>query len=240
MRDIIEGIAFDLDGTLYPNYRLNIRLLPFILKEWRFLSAFGKTRQIIRKEQETNFILHSDFYQYQAEILESVSKISGTRKSSQSNKNSAENIKEKADRLIYRGWEPLFKKIKLFKNVKETLSAFKKAGLKMGLLSDFPPETKLKYLNIDSYWDAVLCSECCGSLKPHPLSFIKLAQVMKLPCSSILYVGNSHPYDVAGAAAAGMKTAWIKSPFIPNNVKKRPKPDFSFHSYRQLHDFVLN
>jgi len=222
----IEGIGFDLDGTLYPNYRMNIKLIPFILKESRLLSAFGKTRTIIRKEQESN-LQQGDFYEYQAKITAKI--LSEEPKL----------LNEKIDRLIYRGWEPLFKTVKLFKGVIETLSSLKKAGYKLGLLSDFPPETKLEYLNLSGIWDAVLCSERCGALKPHPLSFKELAADMGLQPEKILYVGNSRKYDVTGAAGAGMKTAWIKSPFFPGSGKKKPKPDFSFSNYRQLHDFMI-
>jgi len=237
MHGTIEGVAFDLDGTLYPNYRLNVRLLPFILKEWRFLSAFGIARNIIRSEQTQGKLTQGDFYMYQAEKLSEVLSASG--KKNPRGVYSAESLKEKTDLLIYRGWEPLFKKIKLFKGVKEILAALKKSGYKLGLLSDFPPETKLKYLDIDSYWDAILCSECRGALKPHPKSFMDLAEAMSLPCGKILYVGNSRPYDVAGAAAAGMKTAWIKSPLFPGGGTKKPSPDFFFHAYRQLFNFMI-
>jgi len=223
MREGIEGIAFDLDGTLYPNYRFNIKLLPFIIKEMRFLSAFGKARTIIRKEQKNASSFHNTgFYDYQAEITGKI--LSAP----------AEAIKEKIESMIYRGWEPIFKKVKLYKNVIETLNALKKEGFKLGLLSDFPPEAKLEYLGLDGIWDAVLCSERCGALKPHPLSFKELALAMGLSCEKILYVGNSRSYDVAGAAGAGMKTAWIKSPFIPGNGFKKIKSDFSFAGYRQL------
>ncbi|MCL2808933.1 MAG: HAD family hydrolase [Treponema sp.] len=228
MRDNIKGIAFDLDGTLYPNYRLNIKLIPFILKEWNLLSAFGKARKIIRKEQEsTDAPPIPDFYNYQIEITAKLLSVPPAP------------LKEKIERLIYRGWEPLFKKVKLFKGARETLEVFKKEGYKLGLLSDFPPETKLEYLGINGIWDAVHCSERCGALKPHPLSFIKLAQAMSLPPENIIYVGNSRSYDVAGAAKAGMKTAWIRSPLFPGNGLKTPKPDFSFHNYRQLYDFMI-
>ena len=222
----IEGIGFDLDGTLYPNYRMNLKLIPFILKESRLLSAFGKTRNIIRKEQKTH--LHQgDFYEYQAEITAKILSVE------------PQQLKEKIDLLIYRGWEPLFKTVKLFNGVIKTLNAFKNAGFKLGLLSDFPPETKLEYLGLSGIWDAVLCSECCGALKPHPLSFEKLAASLNLQPEKILYVGNSRRYDVAGATKAGMKTAWIKSPLFPGSGKKKPKPDFSFSSYRQLYDFMI-
>jgi putative hydrolase of the HAD superfamily len=227
MQNGIEGIAFDLDGTLYPNHSLNLRLVPFVLKEWRLLSAFGKARNIIRKEQEEKpSELCGDFYGYQARITAGFLSAS------------AEIIKQKIDLLIYRGWEQHFKKIKLFKHSKETLVALRNAGYKMGLLSDFPPETKLKYLGIYETWDAVLCSEQCGALKPHPKSFIDTANAMALPPEKILYVGNSHSYDVRGAAKAGMKTAWIKNRFASESGKS-PKPDFSFHNYRQLFDFML-
>ncbi|MCL2806133.1 MAG: HAD family hydrolase [Treponema sp.] len=225
MRKDIEGVAFDLDGTLYPNYRLNIRLVPFILKEWHLLSAFGKTREIIRKNQENN-PLPGDFYRYQAEITAKILSVE------------PEELQEKITRLIYRGWEPLFKSVKLFSGVHETLGALKKTGCKMGLLSDFPPEAKLINLGVSGYWDVVLCSEHFGALKPNPLSFIKLAEAMSLPAEKILYVGNSHRYDVAGAAGAGMKTAWIKPALMPKG-NKNPKPDFIFSNYRQFNNFML-
>jgi len=225
MRGNIKGVAFDLDGTLYPNYRLNIRLLPFILKEWRLLSAFGKARNIIRGEQEKGLIPKSDFYEYQAEITAKILSLK------------ADIIKEKIEKIIYRGWEPLFKGLKLFNKIHETLDALKKAGYKLGLLSDFPPETKLENLNLTGYWDTVLCSEHYGALKPHPLSFTKLAEAMSLPPDKIIYVGNSHRYDVIGAARTGMKTAWIKPALA--FAGKKPKPDFSFHSYRHFFEYML-
>jgi len=227
MRNNIEGIAFDLDGTLYPNYRLNIRLFSFLIKEWRLLSAFGKVRKIIREKQNEGKLAEGDFYDYQAEELSKILPFEPVY------------LKDIVNSLIYKGWEPLFKKIKLFKNVKETLVSLKSAGFKMGLLSDFPPEIKINHLGIDDIWDVVLCSEICGAIKPHPLSFEKLAGSMSLPYEKILYVGNSRPYDVAGAAALGMKTAWIKSPFFPGRGTKEPKPDFAFHNYRQLYNFMI-
>jgi len=241
MRDGIEGIAFDLDGTLYPNHQFNALLLPFILKEFRLLSAFGRARIIIRKEQENPDFTpkQGSFYTHQAEIT---AKIMGIPSDSQS----ISNLQSKIDTLMYRGWEPLFKKVKLFKKAVETLAAFKQAGYKLALMSDFPPETKLEYLGLANFsgsgeavWDAVLCSEHCGALKPHPLPFAETAKALSLPPEKILYVGNSRSYDVRGASNAGMKTAWIKSPLFPGKGFKHPKADFVFSNYRQLYDFML-
>jgi putative hydrolase of the HAD superfamily len=224
MRNGIEGVAFDLDGTLYPNYRFNVKLLPFLLKEWRLLSAFGKARKIIRQEQEISPLPRVDFYEYQAD---KTAKVLGVQ---------PQPMRERIERLIYKGWEPLFKKVKLYDHSVETLAALRKAGYKLGLMSDFPPETKLENLSISGIWDTVLCSENFGVIKPHSLPFIELASAMSLPCEKILYVGNSYSYDVVGAARVGMKTAWIT--FLSG--KKKPKPDFIFSNYRQLFNFMVN
>ena len=216
-------IGFDLDGTLYPEYRLNVRLIPFLLKDQRLLRAMGRARAMLRE----NGLYEGDFYDLQARLMGELLN------------EPAEKLIERTERLIYRGWEPHFKKISLFHHVRETLDAFRKERIKMGLLSDFPPETKLENLKIGGYWEAVICSERVGRLKPDPAPFLELASRLKTEPKNILYVGNSVSYDVKGARGAGMKTALIRPGW-----KKRPSPedaaDFTFHDYRQLCDYVLS
>ena len=217
-----SALAFDLDGTLYPAYRLNFRLVPFILKEQRLMRAMDRARKQLRRDTAYD----GDFYDLQARLMGEMLD------------EPYEVLKEKIERLIYRGWEPLFKKVRLFPHLRESLDAFRNAGIKMGLLSDFPPETKLENLKLGGYWDVVLCSEAVGRLKPDPASFLELASRLETPADRILYVGNSVIYDVGGARNAGMKTALIRSRW------KRPAlefiPDFVFYDYRQLRDYVLS
>jgi len=225
----ISAVAFDLDGTLYPNYRLNIRLLPFICAHAPLLAAFARARVIIRRRQEQSPAdVPPDFYDYQARLTADLLHAP------------PEQVKEKIDRLIYRGWEPYFLKIKLFPYVRELLAELRTAGLKLGLLSDFPPETKLKNLGFADCWDAVLCSEYTGAIKPALRPFTELAQALQCPPEQILYVGNSRSYDVEGARRAGMKTALFTGPFSGNrSAAGKSGADFTFQSYRQLRDFVL-
>ncbi|MDR0495783.1 MAG: HAD family hydrolase [Treponema sp.] len=221
----ISAVAFDLDGTLYPNYRFNIRLLPFLCRHLRLMAAFGKARNIIRDEQEQSpSFIQPDFYDHQARLVASLLRAE------------PEQTQEKINRLIYRGWEPYFLKIRLFPHVRELLTDLRAAGLKLALLSDFPPETKLKNLGLAGCWDAVLCSESIGALKPALRPFTKLAEALGCPPEQVLYVGNSGLYDAAGAGRAGMKTALITRCIVHSG---KSKADFSFHSYRQLRDFVL-
>jgi putative hydrolase of the HAD superfamily len=229
MRQGMNAVAFDLDGTLYPNYRLNIRLLPFLCRHGPLLAAFARARSIIRREQKQSpgGVL-PDFYDYQARLAAALLHAP------------PEQIKEKIDRLIYRGWESHFFKIKLFPHVREVLAEMRTAGFKLGLLSDFPPETKLKNLGFADCWDAVLCSERAGAIKPALQPFAELAQALQCPPEQILYVGNSRPYDVDGARQAGMKTALFTGHFSGNRcIAGKTRADFTFSSYRQLRDFVL-
>ena len=224
---MFTAVAFDLDGTLYPDIHLFVQLVPFFLKEWRLLRALNKTRLYLRKTMAYD----GNFYDTQARLMGEILH------------QPAEKVKERTEWLIYRGWEPFFEKIKLFSYVKETLDSFHQKGIRMGLLSDFPPEKKLENLKIAGYWDAVVCSEIAGRLKPDPLPFLALAGEMEVPPEDILYVGNSISYDVEGARKAGMKTALIRSGIFrrfPGSKRRTSLPDFTFFDYRQLRDYVLS
>ena len=228
----VKAVAFDLDGTLYPNCRLYVRLLPFIFKHGHLLSAFGKARDQIRREQEESpASVRQNFYDYQALLT--------ARKLNKP----AEKIREQIENQIYRGWEPYFLKIKLFPYVKELLLKLRETGYKTGLLSDFPPENKLKNLGIRDCFNTVLCSENTGAIKPAIQPFLSLAENLGCRPEEVLYTGNSYNYDIIGARRAGMKTALLvkriqykKASFTQ---KKGNAADFLFCDYRQFCNFVL-
>ncbi|MDR2794069.1 MAG: HAD family hydrolase [Treponema sp.] len=228
----IDAVAFDLDGTLYPNYRFYVRLIPFAVQEYRLLHAFGKARSILRSVRVGDPLYEQEFYETQAFLMARIF----NRNADQSETAA---MRKEIERLIYRGWEPVFKNVRLFPHVPEVLSALKRKGLKLGLLSDFPPEQKLKFLGLSGIWDAVLCSEETGRLKPDPKSFMALSEKLGVHPARILYVGNSKRYDVAGATRTGMKTA-LKVPFLLKCFNKPfDEKNFVFYDYRYLFDYVI-
>jgi putative hydrolase of the HAD superfamily len=229
MKRRFDGVAFDLDGTLYPNYRFYIRLIPFILKEHRLLRALGKARDILRSKAQgqDSPIGEGSFYTQQARIMGEILHLD------------PETVQQQVEKLIYRGWEPLFKKITPYPHVRETLLALRERGIKLGLLSDFPPEVKLENLKLAGLWDRVLCSEQVGRLKPDPAPFLELAKQLDSTVDRILYVGNSVPYDIIGAKKVGMKAALITSPFR-KRIIHNGNADFVYVHYRQLYDYVLS
>ena len=236
MEQKFDAVAFDVDGTLYPNYRFYLRLLPFIVRETAFLLAFGKARNLIRAARDKAAELlalpaGASFYRIQAGLMAKILKKDLCA------------IEEKVDRLIYRGWEDLFCGVRLFAHARETVAAFRKRGLKTALLSDFPLGKKVENLKIGGLWDIELCSEEVGMLKPDPRSFVELEQRLGIPAGRILFVGNSIRCDIAGAKNAGMQAALIsRNPLLSLKARHAVggrRPDFIFSDSRQLQAFVL-
>ena len=228
MKFDISAVAFDIDGTLYPAWRLNIRILPFVVRHLRFMRAFNRARTEIRLHQgEMPGGKYGGFFDFQTELI------------SKYLKKPPGQVKAFLEKTIYSDWKDMFKSIKPYRFAKEAVIEFKKRGLKIGILSDFIPEQKNDIWGILPYCDAVLGSEEVGALKPSPVPFKALADILGVPCTKILYVGNNVKYDVAGAKAVGMRTACIKNRFLSFLSKKTVKPDIYFSNYRQLLKFML-
>jgi putative hydrolase of the HAD superfamily len=222
----IKGVAFDLDGTLYPNYRFYRRLVLSFFAHPRFFGAFATVRHQLHREGTGTSL--SAFLEEQSAMMAA---ILGEEKGL---------IRQKIDRLVYRDWEEKFSGIRLFPRVKETLAVFRQAGLTLALLSDFPPVRKITLLELEGYFDLLLSTEETGRLKPSTIPFAKLARTMALEPGEILYVGNSLRYDTAGSRAAGMRSALIRRGILSTGYcPGTGGADFVFRDYRQLQEYVL-
>lgn len=234
MREGIKAIAFDIDGTLYPNWSFYWRIAPFLLLHWRFLVHFGRVRREIRAWQDEHpGEVHADFLSWQAELLSRRLRVSPAA------------ARSLVDRLIYEGWRPVFARVRTFPGVHAAFAAFRAAGLPIGILSDFLPSQKGSIWGLDAMSDVILGSEETGALKPSPVPFLALASALGAAPGEILYVGNSVASDVVGGAAAGMRTACVISPlraFLWRLTGARAfatGADISFTSYRKLVRDVL-
>ncbi len=223
VKNDIEAVAFDIDGTLYANWRLYILMVPYFIKNLSFFIQYNKVRKVLHRTAPL-----ADFYEYQARLL-------------------AENLgvtpaeaKQKIQNIVYDGLKPFFKKVKPFSHLAETFQAFRDAGYKIGILSDFPPEQKGDIWQLAPLCDVILGSEQVGALKPSKYAFALLAKELDVKPEKILYVGNSVMADINGAHACGMKSAYIMSWWRKLLNNKPVNADISFKNYRQLQKIVLN
>lgn len=228
MRSEIDAIAFDIDGTLYPDWSFYRRLGPFLLANARFLSEFGRVRKLIRVWQEAHpGEKHDDFFAWQAGLM---APFLGC---------TAAEARVILNQKIYEGWKPLFAQVRPYPHLIETFSACRAAGLKIGILSDFLPSQKGDLWGLAPFCEAILGAEETGALKPSPVPFLALSAALNVPPGRILYVGNSLRSDVRGASPVGMKTACIISPAAAALGRTVPGADISFSGYRQLTRIVL-
>lgn len=218
----IQAVAFDIDGTLYRPRDLHVRMMFHFFRFNQFFLQYG----IVRSKIHDMGVL-DDFYAAQAEML---AKRIGC---------SVDTAKERLERIVYKGLSLLFESIPLCAHVEETFQAFHAAGLKIALMSDFPPEQKGGLWGLKKYCDVLLGTETTGALKPSPHPFRVLAEKLGVAPEHILYVGNSVKYDVVGAKNAGMKTAHFGPRWRNLLGMSCRKADISFCDYRQLRKIVL-
>lgn len=218
----IKAIGFDIDGTLYPNYRLYIHSALGAAAHLRLFHHFGKIRKEIRKIRPVD-----DFQGLQAKLLGESFGISPVK---------AEYLLKE---IVYGRWESTFRYMRPFPHLRTLIESLKKEGYRLGVLSDFPVEKKVDFLGLGGLWDATLSSEEVGYLKPNPEPFISLAEKLEVHPEDTLYVGNHYHYDVLGAKAAGMFTAHL-SRRSPGDSQAT----FTFCNYKEFatkfHDFLKN
>ena len=135
--------------------------------------------------------------------------------------------------------KPDREKMKACNGAPELIHRLKTSGFKIALLSDFPPEQKGEIWGIKKDCDLLLSSELIGALKPSSKPFEELSAKLEVPAERILYIGNSHSYDVAGPKKLGMKAGWFV-PWIRGMFGIRSKiADITFWDYRQLEKFIF-
>ena len=218
----ISVIAFDIDGTLYPSYRLNLRVCGYFLRHLGFFLHYNKVRKQLHRTAPL-----ADFYEYQGRLLALEMHCT------------VEEAKANIQSIVYDGLKPHFCRIKPFRGMQEAIAALHAAGYRIALLSDFPPSQKGELWGIVPHCELILGSEALGALKPSKYPFGVMAQALGVPLESILYVGNSVRCDVRGANNAGMKSAYLLP--LWRRLLRRPlkEADICFANYRQLQDIVL-
>ncbi len=103
--------------------------------------------------------------------------------------------------------------IRLFDGVRELLRDLRRS-YDLGLLTNGQPDMqwpKIKSLGIEGLFDAIVVSGEVGVYKPDRGAFDVLLDRLGVVATQALYVGDSQENDVAGAKAAGMRVAWVRT-----------------------------
>jgi putative hydrolase of the HAD superfamily len=108
-----------------------------------------------------------------------------------------------------------------FSDVRETLEQLRARGLRLGILSNYPPhlEDTLKRHGLHGYFDFFIVSSLVGLEKPDPAIFELAVEQAGYPKEEILYVGDDLDDDIRGARNAGLDVILI------DRYDRRPEAD---------------
>lgn len=212
----IRVVAFDIDGTLYPNAAMYLRSIPFALTHLRLVIAYSKIRKHVRKRRPV-----MDLQSLERRLLARELRIEEAEAA------------RLIDVAIHEQWAAVINGVRPYPHVREAIERLKAGGIQIAVSSDFPVERKLKHLGLDDLFGCSLWSEESGYLKPHPEPFHALAECVGEEPANILYVGNSYEYDIVGAKNIGMRAAHLRRRPVRNSVA-----DVTFNDYRRLPDWV--
>lgn len=225
-----KAIGFDIDGTLYPSFRLNRALLGFGLRNYAYLKAFSAVRRELRDlalSQEYRSSPPGDIMEFHGFQASLVARRLGLDE---------ETVAPRVENLFYREIPECFTRVRPFRGLKKALRQLKDAGFRLGALSDFPGERKLELMGLDEFFPVTMTSEETGFLKPDPKPMQVLARRLGVAAHELLYVGNSEEYDVASAKAVGAGAAYLRPLFGRDAVDA----DYSFRRYDRLVEWILS
>ncbi len=215
----IKAVAFDIDGTLYPQWKLLTTSLLFYLRNFQLVQRYWKVRHSLRQ----------DDYHYQAEGRKGLHQHQAQMYAELTGQNVLQ-VEKLLDHKIYQVWEHTFRYIRPLPGVKQALKELKSRGFMVAAMSDFPVEQKLQYFGLGpEYWDLAITSEDSGYLKPHNAAYQYLAQRLGVEPQAILYVGNSYRNDIIGAKKADYSAAHFTW-----KSRKDSIADFQYPNYKQF------
>jgi FMN phosphatase YigB (HAD superfamily) len=84
-------------------------------------------------------------------------------------------------------------------------------GVRLGALSDYPAQDKLKALGLEGLFDVVLCAQqsSVNVFKPNPKGLLRAMESLGTAASETLYVGDRLDVDLPTAQAAGVRCVII-------------------------------
>lgn len=100
---------------------------------------------------------------------------------------------------------------RLYPEVPQVLAELKRAGLKMGIVSNW--DTRLRNivngLGLAEWMDFILISAEVGYRKPNPIIFEQALQQAGVRASEAIHVGDSYEEDAVGAMRSGLRAVVV-------------------------------
>lgn len=214
----IDGVIFDVDGTLFDHLALRrpmmLKLL-FQVLSLRMSPRDVLTLQMFRRERDRLAHAEADgvglkqFEQVAAKARRPVSAVQAI-----------------AMRWLCEEPLPLVARHG-FADVNRFIAALRQRGVRVGVFSDYPTDGKLKVLDIEVEVACDAAQPEIGRLKPHPAGFLHVARRLDVQPARCLIIGDRDDRDGEAARRGGFQLLLKTSP-------KSPERRGQFSRYSEL------
>jgi putative hydrolase of the HAD superfamily len=131
-------------------------------------------------------------------------------------------------------WRRMGQCFQPFPEVLATLRQLRKAGVKLGIITNGTvhiQDAKINALGLRELLDVVVISEREGMRKPEAEIFNRALDSLGVVASDAWFVGDNPEVDVAGAAAAGLRSFW-------RECDDWPRPTAACETIRSLDELL--
>ena len=203
--DAIEMVVFDVDGTLYAQRPLRIRMLLALflhtitsgsLETIKVLKHFRRLREELGNQETQGF---------ETVLLEKTSMMTGRPP-------------ERIAAIVHEWIEirPLaYLGACRYSGLTKVFHGLRARGIKIGVFSDYPAKEKLKAMALEADFVISAENEDVGVLKPNPRGLMLLMETAKTSPSTTLMVGDRIDRDGEAAHRAGTLCLIRSAKLIP-------------------------
>jgi 2-haloacid dehalogenase len=124
--------------------------------------------------------------------------------------------------------------------VADALARLRAGGHHLAALSNSPPEVEqaqLEHAGLTDRFDAILSADTVRALKPRREPYEMAARTFAVATADVMFVA-AHAWDLAGAIAAGCRSAFVARPSMPRNPID-PEPDIVGTELGEIADRIL-
>ncbi|MEE2752186.1 MAG: HAD family hydrolase [Myxococcota bacterium] len=191
----MQGVTFDVDGTLYDSWAQHLRAVPYLWRSPRIVASFRRQFESLRGERFEDF--RAELHQRIAQDLRFELPI----------------VEAAVQQAMYENWPASFSNQTPLPGLADLLEAIDAAGIPRAIISDNPSLAKLKAMGIAEGWAAIVDCSALGALKPLPDGLQAASEHMNIAPDRLVHIGDRDNTDgeMARALGAGFLlrgTAW--------------------------------